>query len=509
MTHKIYKPDPELARDPFSQEILLEEVQRQQSRVKMAERVRILLHERSFLLRTAGLGLLLGLILAFVIPVRYTSTSRLMPPDNQSSSMLTMAAAAMSGKAGGLTEMAGDLLGVHSTSDLFVGIVGSRTAQDRLIEQFKLQKLYGVRKMEDARKKLAARTGVGVDRKTQIITISVTDHSPQLAAQMNAAYIDELNHLVSDLSTSSARREREFLEERLKSVRVELNDAERQFSEFASKNSTIDIKEQARAMVEGAAALQGQLISAESEYEGLRQIYSDDNVRVRSVRARIEELRRQLEKIGGKGEAFSLQDQNGAPAVSPNSELYPSIRKLPLLGVQYADLYRNAKVQEVVFEALTQQYELAKVQEAKEIPTVKVLDAPNIPETKDFPPRIPIILFGGMLGLVAGIIFVLASRTWQATDPNELGKALATEIWIDLRQHGLLNRVNGANGLNSGAPNENHPVDDDQANSHHDQANGNGVNGHGPRKRILQLLDFRGGHVTVSAINFRDEQERK
>jgi len=98
-------------------------------------------------------------------------------------------------------------------------------------------------------------------------------------------------------------------------------------------------------MVEAAATLQGELIASESEFEGLKQIYTDNNVRVRSIRARIEELKRQLEKIGGKGENTS------APAEGQEEALYPSIRRLPLLGVPYADLYRRTRVQEAVFES--------------------------------------------------------------------------------------------------------------------------------------------------------------
>src|SRR5437667_8229223 len=168
--------------------------------------------------------------------------------------------------------------------------------------------------MEDASRALAEHTGISVDRKSQIITINVTDHDPKRAAAMGQAYVTELNRLVADLSTSSARRERIFLEERLQAVSKDLESAEKEFSQFSSKNSAIDIKEQGKAMVEAAATLQGQLIAAESELEGLKQIYTDNNVRVRSVRARIAELKHQLEKIGGKGEGSDEQQ----------TSLYPS-----------------------------------------------------------------------------------------------------------------------------------------------------------------------------------------
>jgi capsule polysaccharide export protein KpsE/RkpR len=346
-----------------------------------------------------------------------------MPPDNQSGSGLAMATAAMSGAAGGFAGLANDLLGLKSTSDVFVGILGSRTAQDKLIQQFDLKKLYGDRRMEDARRDLADHTGISVDRKSQIITITVTDHDPKRASAMGQAYVEELNRLVAELSTSSARRERIFLEERLQAVSKDLESAEKEFSQFSSKNSAIDIKEQGRAMVEAAAILQGQLIAAESELEGLRQMYTDNNVRVRSVRARIDELKHQLEKLGGKGESTTtVSDQ-------PSESMYPSIRKLPLLGVTYADLYRRTKIQEAVLETLTKQYEVAKVQEAKEIPTVKVLDAAIIPDKKSFPPRLLIIFLGTFLALAIAAAWVFGNEAWQETDAGDPRKVFAQEVF--------------------------------------------------------------------------------
>ena len=364
-------------------------------------------------------------LIAFLIPSRYESTARLMPPDSQSSSGLAMAAAAMSGSAGsgGLGGIAGDLLGLKSTSDVFVGILGSRTAQDKLIEQFDLKKLYGVRRMADARQDLGEHTVISVDRKSQIISITVTDRSPQRAAAMSQAYVQELNNLVAELSTSSARRERIFLEGRLQAVNQDLEAAEKDFSQFASKNTAIDVKEQGKAMVEAAALLQGQLIAAQSQYEGLREIYTDNNPRVRTVKARIDELQRQLEKLGGKGESATTVTGQ------PGDSMYPSIRKLPLLGVMYADLYRRTKIQETVLEALTKEYEMAKVQEAKEIPTVKVLDAANIPDKKSFPPRLPIIFLGTISALAIAAVWIFGNEAWQETDANDPRKEFAKEIF--------------------------------------------------------------------------------
>jgi uncharacterized protein involved in exopolysaccharide biosynthesis len=396
-------------------------------------RIRLLWEQRAFLLRVAVYALLASTLIAFLIPARYESKARLMPPDNQSTSGFATAIAAMSGSVGGsgamggLGGIAGELLGLKSTSDIFVGILSSRTVQDKLIEQFDLKSLYGDRRMVDARKDLADHTDITVDRKSQIITISVTDHDPKRAAAMGQAYVEELNRLVAELSTSSARRERIFLEQRLQGVNKDLESAEKEFSQFSSKNTAIDIKEQGKAMVEAAAILQGQLVAAESELEGLRQIYTDNNVRVRSVRARIDELKRQIQKMGGKGE-----DASGSSGQQSDS-IYPSIRKLPLLGVTYADLYRTTRVQEAVFETLTKEYELAKVQEAKEIPTIKVLDAPNIPDKKSFPPRPLIMFFGTAFALAMATTWVFARTSWEQTDSADPRKALAEEVFTTVK----------------------------------------------------------------------------
>ena len=399
------------------------ELEQRTARERTVAHLRLLWESRCLLARVAGAGVLFSVIVALLIPNRYQSLARLMPPDNQSGSGLAMAAAALSGQAGGLGGIAGDLLGLKSTSDLFVGVLTSRTVADKLIQKFGLQKVYSMRRMEDARKALAAHTDASVDRKSQIIAITVTDKSPQRAAAMAQAYVEELNRLVAEVTTSSARRERIFLEGRLQAVNQDLEAAEKEFSEFASKNTAIDIKEQSKAMVDAAATLQGQFIAARSEVEGLKQIYTNNNVRVRAGEARVAELESQLEKIGGKGESASLED------AAKSDPLYPSIRKLPLLGVTYADLYRKTKVEETVFETLTQEYELAKVQEAKEIPTVKVLDPPNLPDKKSFPPRTLIVALGTMLAFSFGVAWVFGRALWEATDPADPRKLLAQEIF--------------------------------------------------------------------------------
>ena len=393
-----------------------------ETRARIIERLRLLFDKRSLLAKSFLGGLASGCLVAFLIPARYQASVQLMPPDNQTGSSLAMLAALTAKTGGGAGAVAGDLLGIKSSGALFVGILHSRTVADRLAARFDLGRFYSLRLKEDIRNRLAENTAVSEDRKSGILSLTVTDRDPRRAAAMASAYVDELNQLVAQLSTSSAHRERIFLEERLSAVKFDLDDASRQFSEFASKNSAIDIKEQGRAMLQGAAAVEGELIASESELKGLEEIYTTSNIRVRSLRARIAELRRQLDNLGGRA-----MPPAGPPADSGSSQ-YLTLSKLPLLGVTYSDLYRRMQIQEAVYETLTQQYELAKVQEAKETPSVKVLDDASVPQKKSFPPRLLFALLGGVLAFGGAVGSVLLHSRWQGLDANDPEKQLASEV---------------------------------------------------------------------------------
>jgi uncharacterized protein involved in exopolysaccharide biosynthesis len=277
---------------------------REAERARLIATLRRVWESRKLILRIVVVGALASAGLVMLIPARYEATTQLMPPDGQSGTGMAMLSA-LAGRSGGLGSVAGDLLGVRNSGALFVGILGSRTVQDRLIDQFELRKIYRASKMEDARQVLASQTRAVEDRKSGVIIITVTDHDAHRAAAMAEAYVNALNHLVEQVSTSAARRERIFLEERLRAVKQDLDSAAREFSEFASKNTAIDIPAQGKAMVEAAATLQGQLIAAESELRGVEAMYTGQNVRVRALRARVGELRAQLGKLGGDGSSYA------------------------------------------------------------------------------------------------------------------------------------------------------------------------------------------------------------
>ena len=411
-----------------------------QSRVVL---LRLLWDHRRQLLRSCVIGFLLSTLVAFLIPKSYTSTAQLMPPDTQSSPTLAMMTA-LAGK--GTTSLAGlsDLIGLKSSGALFIGVLRSQTSQDRIVEQFDLQKVYGTRLVVDARRHLDRNTEVLEDRKSGIISISVTDRSAERAAAMANAYVDELNSLITQLSTSAAHRERVFLEERLKAAKVDLDDATNQLAQFSSKHNTLDIQNEGKAMLEAASTLTGELIAAQSQLQGLREIYTDNNPRVRALAGRVTELRRQLQKFGGAGDSSQTDSPNLSNPSAAGGDLsassvtgspFPTIRNLPLLGATYSDYYRNAKIQETVYELLTEQFELAKVQEAKDTPSVKILDPGRVPETKSFPPRLLVILLGTVLAIIVASVWTVAARNWLEIASDDPRKVLALEVAATVHSH--------------------------------------------------------------------------
>jgi uncharacterized protein involved in exopolysaccharide biosynthesis len=434
------KQTPERATLLINAEATLDTAPFEDSREWQAQRLRLVWEHRILFLRAAGVGLILSALIAFLIPNQYTSTTQLMPPDNQASSPMAMMAAMAKG-ASALGSLASDLVPLKSNGAMFVGVLRSETVQDRLVQQFDLKKVYGKTLAIDARQKLDENTFIAEDRKSGIITINVTDHSKERAAGLASAYVEQLNSLVAELSTSAAHRERIFLGDRLTVVKQELDTASDQLAQFSSKNNTLDIRDEGRAMLDAAAGLAGQMIAAQSQLEGLRQIYTDSNPRVRSLNAHVMELRRQLQKLGGKKEPAGA---SGDTSVDPTSDMpYPSIQKLPLLGVKYADFYRQVKIQETVYELLTQQYELAKVQEVKETPSVKILDPAKVPERKSFPPRLIIMLSGAAFAVLIAVMWILGSTRWQKVDPRDPRKIFLQQIGANLKNQAPWTAPNG------------------------------------------------------------------
>jgi uncharacterized protein involved in exopolysaccharide biosynthesis len=393
--------------------------------IPVADILMAIWQRRRWLAMVTGLGLLLAIGYALSIPNVYTSTAQLMPADQQSlSSTSVLSPLVGAGSIGTL----GGLMSMRTSGGTIIGILSSQTEQDDIINRLDLLHVYHCKLYVDARNRLAAQTKIVEDKNSGIIRISVTDPDPNRARDIAEAYVEQLDKLVNKVSTSVARNEREFLEQRIKSIKSDLDAGSVELSQFSSRNATINPQSQSQTLIAAASALQGELITAQSELSGLKAIYSDDNVRVREARARVDELQSQLRKMGGIGGKVDGADQK-------SKQLYPSIRELPILEVTYSDLSRQLAMQESIYETLTRQYELARVEEAKEIPSIKVLDEPQVPERKSSPHRSDIVLLGALISAFAGIVWIVACKFWEITDDSDSVKAIGMALVRTFRSH--------------------------------------------------------------------------
>lgn len=381
----------------------------------VSEKLALVWRHRAIVRNWVLLAVAVALALWIFLPRRYDSTVRLMPPEAASSgSMMNMIMGSGAGAAASpMLGLAASMLGGKTTGDLYLDILQGPRVLDALINKFDLRKEYRDKYYEYARKDLIARTSLDTNRKSGVITISVTASSPQLAQAMAQAYADQLDSVLREVSSSSARRERIFLENRLKVVKADLDDSSKKMAAFASKNVALDIPEQAKATLTAAARGQAELIAAQSELEGLRQIYTDNNYRVRALEARIAELRQQVD-VQQKGDS------------RPDS-MMSWIKKLPVLGVEWAEYYRTATINEAVFEALTKQYEFAKVQEAKETTSVQVLDPPSLPERKSFPKGSYLLIAALLLSTLGASSYIIARDAYERMDPMHPAKVYIEE----------------------------------------------------------------------------------
>jgi len=322
---------------------------------------------------------------------------------------------------------AAGLLGMKTPGAFYVEVLKSRSLQDRMIDRFDLKHHYWKfsqwysHDYFTTRKKLKNFTDIEEDKKSGVITVTVTDYKPEMAAQMANAYVEELNKAAADLNTGDAHRERVFLEGRLTEAKQDLDQASLALSQYSSKNTLMDPQTQGRAMVDAAARVQGEIVATEAELKGLQQIYSDDNTRVRTLKARLGVLQGQMKSMQGKGAAASQASESASGS-------FPSMSELPVLGYTYYDLYRQAKIRETVYEFLTQQYELAKVQEAKELPTVRVMDPAVKPERKSAPKRTMIVLLSVLGACVLTALFVLWRNSWEQLPANDSLRLLGAEV---------------------------------------------------------------------------------
>ncbi len=344
-----------------------------------------------------------------------------MPPDASTLSQPS----ALSQLAGPTLSLGSSLTSQRTPGSTVIGIMGSRSEQDALIDTFHLQPHYDTPLRQATRERLFENSTFEEDKKSGIVTITVTDRDRQTARDLAQGYVDELNTLLNKVNTSAAQREHEFLETRLKTIKAQLDESSQALSTFSSRHETLNPVSQGAALIQAQTLLQNQVGMADSELSALRASYSDGNARVRAAEARVNSLHARL---AGMSRGPAQGDEEGGSGT-------PSLRQLPGLTVTYADLSRQIATQQAVYETLTKQMELAKVQEAKELPSAKELDSPVLAEKRSSPHRSLLAIGGLLLGLLGGCAFVAVTTLCRLAN-EQYGLSIYFAHLLQTERHG-------------------------------------------------------------------------
>ncbi|MEK6801311.1 MAG: Wzz/FepE/Etk N-terminal domain-containing protein [Nitrospirota bacterium] len=332
---------------------------------------------------------------ALLLPKAYESTATLLPQLDSKEGGSLAALLATTG-AGGMAQNLGVGLPSMPTTptDVFVAILKSRVMADEAIAKFGLMAVYHERTMHDTRVELAERVRVTVS-KEKVIKVTVEDADPQRAADIAAYFVSSLDRLNRTLNVSKASYNRAFIERRLTETQTGLVKTEEALRDFQRNNKAVAVEAQSKAMIEAAAMIQGQITGYEVQLQVMSAYLSPDNPDLSRVRSSIEELKKQL---------ALLEFGKGAKGASPGDRLHPAMVAVPDLALQYGRLFRELKVQETLYALLTSQYEQAKITEARDTPTVQVLDPP-VPADKQIKPRVVFnTAVAGLLGACLAII---------------------------------------------------------------------------------------------------------
>jgi len=364
--------------------------------IDLTELFRALSRRRRLILGITAASAAVAVVVSLLLPVYYKAETRILPPQDKGSNL----AAQLMGQAGGLIALAGGAAGGKSQGELFVAMTKSRTVLDRMVDRFDLMKLYKGKYREDARKSLVGVLKVLEDRKSGIISLTVEDRDPKRAADMANAFVEELKSLAGGLALSEAGQRRMFFEDQLRQTKVSLANAEEEVKGFQQRTGMFQVDAQARAIIEGIARLRAGIAVKEVEAKVLRSFATAQNPDLQRVEEEIRALRIELEKV----------ETSKGHGIDP---LMPSGR-IPEVGTEYLRKLRQLKYNETIFELLSKQYELAKLDEAKDAVVIQVIDRAIPPERKAGPRRALIVLLATVTALfLSGLIGLLLEQPWK------------------------------------------------------------------------------------------------
>jgi tyrosine-protein kinase Etk/Wzc len=378
--------------------------------------IQVLLKWRSLILvNTLGVALV-GVILSFILPARFSATARLLPPPEDD--LFGVTSVLTGGMAGGLSRLRSGFMSLATPSDIMLGILGGRTIAERVVERCSIIEYYGIRdsSMEEAIRRLGKMTSRTAGDEG-IVSILAEAKTPELAASVANVYVEELDLFLRTSNISQGKNTRIFIEGRLAEVRAARDAAKESLAVYQRRHHMISLDEELRAAVDAYAKMKSELYVKEAELGMVERTWSADNPYVLSLQREIAAFRNELRRLeegqseGGFGAGFAV-----------------SFRDLPEAAAGLLTRYQELKTQEESYALLYQQYEYAKIMEARDTPTITVLDYAVPPERRSFPIRSRIVAIFVLFGLAVSSAFAFVVEYFHSIGSTH---AEESDLWRD------------------------------------------------------------------------------
>ena len=349
---------------------------------------------------------ILATITVFLLPNRYTAETVVLPP-GQNSSMNS----ALLGQLGGssaLASAAGASLGIKNPGDMYVALFRLRSVEDAVIKRFGLMARYGKKKMTDVRLKFENRSTVILGAKDGLIRITVTDSDPNMAADIANGYVDEFRKLSAGLAITEASQRRAFFQQQLLEANESLANAEEAMKQTQQSTGVLQVDSQARSLIESAAVLRAQIVAEEVQIQAMRSYATEDNPEMVLAEHQLTALKEQLAKLSGSD-------------VNSNSDIIVPKGNIPQAEMEYLRKLRDLRYRGTVEELIAKQFEVAKLDEARQGAIIQVADVAVPPDKRSFPERTLIIVVAAVLSLVlaSGYFLLAEGFTRLRADPLE------------------------------------------------------------------------------------------
>jgi uncharacterized protein involved in exopolysaccharide biosynthesis len=370
-----------------------------ETEVSLLDILVLLLERKRFIVRFVLGAAVLATVVALVLPVQYEAKIVLLPPAQNSS--MSSALLGQLGNLASLASLAGGSLGIKNPADMYVSFLSSRTVEDAMIQRFGLMKEYHEKRMSDTRKAFERRTTAVAGTKDGLIRISVEDRDPKRAAELANGYVEEFRRLSATLAITEAARRRLFFEQQVQQAKDKLTEAEEAMTKTEQSTGVLQIDSQARSLIESAAILRAEVVAKQVQIEGMRSFATDNNPTVVLAKQELAALQSQLEHVAGS------HNDSG-------SDINLSKGRVTQSGMEYLRRFRDLRYQEAVFELLAKEFEIAKLDEAREGSIIQVVDAAVPPDKKSSPHRLLIVMASTVLAFFVAAFWVWLQKKLDA-----------------------------------------------------------------------------------------------